>query len=296
MTGGALEAETRSGGYMSAYRRAISPRTRAVAWTMMYSVVVLGLLDHLAKTGAVPRIGEYAAGVLALTPLLMMMVVVPVARRLDSNGPGFVSWRLVGLGMTSMAVGNVIFLTLYLTTGKDPYPGVVDVFTLGMYGFISTALYSAFLAHWDSPEAKRSASVAVILTGGAAALGYYFVVGPCLLSSAASWQPFVLRVFNTLYLGLDGMLLVWPCIAVGLLGHRLRIGHGVIPVWILFLSASILTVSDLVFACTCCSGAGRTALVDVGYSLAPLLVGLAVLVADDVRRSQTELRPHSEAP
>jgi hypothetical protein len=251
---------------------------------MLYFVAVLGLLDHLSKAKAIPYAGEYAAGILALVPLAMMVIVVPAARRLDSCGPGFVSWRLVGLGMTSIAVGNVIFVTLYLTTGKDPYPGVADVFSLGMYAFISTALCSAVMAHRGSWEARRSVLAAAIVTGVVALLGYHFVVGPYLLSSAASWQPWGLRAFNTLYLGLDAVLLVAPSLAVALLGHRLRIGHGVLPVWVLLGSAIIVAVADMLFAYTCCVGVGRTALVDVGYALSPLLVGFAVLVADDVSR------------
>jgi hypothetical protein len=289
VTGNALGANRRSGNRETAYLGVVSPRTHAVTSMMLYSLIVLGLLDHLAKTGAIPNVGVYAAGVLALAPLIMTVIVVPVARRLDQHGPGLVRWTLMGLGMTSVAVGNVIFLTLFVTTGRDPYPGVAEVFTLGMYGFFAAAFYSALKARWGRSTTKDSVLASVAVIGVLGILGYFFV-GPCLLSARAGLQPLGLRVFNTLYLVLDAVALLGPCVALSLLARRLRIGDGVLPVWLLLASACLLTFADLTFACASCSGVGRTALVDVGYALAPLLVGVAVLVADDVSTRADKLR------
>jgi hypothetical protein len=295
VTDNALGADGRSSNHGAAYLGMISPRTHGVASTMMYSVIVLGLLDHLSKTGAVPGVGDYAAGVLALAPLIMTVIVVPVARTLDQRGSGLVRWTLMGLGMTSVAVGNVIFLTVFVTTGKDPYPGVAEVFTLGMYGFFAAALYSALLARWGMSATRRSVLASVAAIGGLGILGY-FLAGPCLLSARAGLQPLELRVFNTLYLGLDVILLLGPSIALSVLARRLRIGNRALPVWLLLASACLLTITDLTFACAGCSGVGRSALVDVGYALSPLLVGAAVLVADDVGTRTDELPSPGQAP
>jgi hypothetical protein len=51
------------------------------------------------------------------------------------------------------------------------------------------------------------------------------------------------------------------------------------------VGAGLLAISDTVFAYCGYVGAGRPMLVEAGYATAPMLLGLAVLVARDVYRS-----------
>lgn len=262
----------------------ISRTTRVLGALMLLALAVGITLDVLASAGTFGDAADLALAGLTLVPLAVAAVILLVAR---SFGQGVVrtQWILFGLGMLSVGVGNVIFIVLYLTSGTDPYPSVADIFTLAGYACFAAGLTLAIRAYRDVLDIRRPLLMAAGVATVAMAISYFAVIGPYVIFAPAETQSMITRVLNTLYLVLDAFVLLMPSVALGLLVSKLGAGRVAWPWWLVVASASILAVTDTVFAYAGYHGAGRTPLIDAGYALAPMLLGFAVLVARDVYRS-----------
>jgi hypothetical protein len=263
----------------------ISAGTRVVGALMVLALAVLAMLDYLSSIGRLGEAGQYVLAALTLVPLAVAVIIVPVARSLGQGGTIRTQWMLFGMAMLSVGIGNVIFITLYITTGKDPYPSVADVFTLAMYAVLSAGFFLSIRAYKGLLDLRRPMLIAAGVSGAVMAVVYFAVIGPYVVFAPAGSQPLVTRIFNTVYPVMDAFLLLLPSIALGLLASKLGAGRLAWPAWLVVGGASILAVTDTVFAYAGYVGAGRTPLIDAGYAVAPMLLGLAVLVARDVYRS-----------
>jgi len=215
----------------------------------------------------------------------MAAVILPVARSFGEGGSIRTQWTLFGVGMLSVGIGNVIFIALYVMTGQDPYPSFADVFTLTGYAIFAAGFYYSIRAYKGMLDVRRPVLIAGVVGAAVMALVYFAVIGPYVVFAPAGTQPTLTRVFNTIYPILDVFVLLMPSIALGLVVSKLGAGRVAWPFWLLVAGASTLAVTDTVFAYAGYIGAGRTPLVDAGYAIAPMLLGLAVLVARDVYRS-----------
>jgi hypothetical protein len=278
----ALEADSEG---QLAPQSVISPGTRIAGAVMALAVAVLTMLDYYSSTGALGEAGQYVLAVLTLVPLAVAVIIVPVARSLGQGGTIRTQWTLFGMAMLSVGIGNVIFITLYITTGKDPYPSVADVFTLAMYAVLSAGFFLSIRAYKGLLDLRRPMLIAASVSSVVMAIVYFAVIGPYVVFAPAGSQPLVTRIFNTAYPVMDAFLLLLPSIALGLLASKLGAGRLAWPAWLVVAGASTLAVTDTVFAYAGYIGAGRTPVIDAGYAVAPMLLGLAVLVARDVYRS-----------
>jgi hypothetical protein len=263
----------------------ISSGTRIAGALMVLALVVLTSLDYLSSTGALGDAKEYVLAALTLVPLAVAVIIIPTARSLGQGGTIRTQWMLFGMGMLSAGIGNVIFITLYLTTGKDPYPSVADVFTLGMYAVLSAGFFLAIRAYKGLLDLRQPMLIAAGVASLVLAVVYFAVIGPYVVFPTSGTQPLMTRVFNTLYPVMDAFLLLMPAVALGLLVSKLGAGRLAWPAWLVVGGAITLAITDTVFAYAGYIGAGRTPLIDAGYAVAPMLLGLAVLVARDVYRS-----------
>jgi len=263
----------------------ITRGTRRAAILMALVVLVLGAFDYLASAGRLGDAGDLVLAALTLVPLAMAALILPVARTFGEGGTIRTQWLLFGFGMLSAGVGNTIFITLYLVTGKDPYPSIADVFTLAMYAILAVAFYLSIRAYRGILDLRPPLVIAGTVSASVMALVYFTVIGPYVVFAPAETQPFVTRVFNTVYPIMDVFLLLMPAIALGLLVSKLGTGRVAWPLWLVTAGAVTLAVTDTIFAYAGYVGAGRTPIIDAGYAIAPMLVGLAVLVARDVYRS-----------
>lgn len=259
----------------------ISTTTRVSAVVMALTLIVLGTLDQLAWAGSLGAAKDVPAALLTLVPLAVAALIILVAR---SFGRGVVraQWMLFGLGLLSVGVGNVIFLVLYLVTGTDPYPSIADLFTLAGYACFAAGLFMAIRAYRGLLDIRRPLLIGAVIATVTMAISYFVVIGPYVIFATGQTQSIALRVFNTLYLVLDAYVLLMPTVTLGLLVSKLGTGRVAWPWWFVVVGATILAVTDTVFAYAGYLGAGRTPLIDAGYALAPLLLGLATLVARDI--------------
>lgn len=285
MIDNALEVDSKEQSAPEAHQSVISPGTRIVGAVMVLAVAVLTTLDYYASIGALGDAGQYVLAVLTLVPLAVAVIIVPVARSLGQGGTIRTQWTLFGMAMLSVGIGNVIFITLYITTGKDPYPSVADVFTLAMYAVLSAGFFLSIRAYKGLLDLRRPMLIAALVSTVLMAIVYFAVIGPYVVFAPEGPQPLVTRIFNTAYPVMDAFLLLMPSIALGLLASKLGAGRLAWPAWLVVAGASTLAVTDTVFAYAGYIGAGRTPVIDAGYAVAPMLLGLAVLVARDVYRS-----------
>jgi hypothetical protein len=263
----------------------ISTGTRVTAGLLALVAVALFTLDYLSASGVLGGAGDIVLAALNLTPLAMAMLILPVARSLGEGGTIRTQWTLFGAGMLSVGIGNVIFITLYITTGKDPYPSIADVFTLTGYAIFAAGFFFSIRAYKGILDIRESMLIASGVAAAVLSLVYFTVIGPYVMFAKAGAQPIVTRIFNTLYPVLDTFVLLLPAVALGLLVSKLGAGRVAWPWWLVVAGASTLAITDTVFAYAGYIHAGRTPLIDAGYAVAPMLLGLAVLVARDVYRS-----------
>lgn len=264
-------------------KRVLSSNTRRVGILVLIAFLVGVGLDYVSWSGVVD-LGTLVLGVLTLIPLPVAAVVIWVARSF-AKGSIRSQWMCFGYGMLAVGLGNVIFIALYLITGKDPYPSAADIFTLAGYGFFAAGLFSGVAAYRHLLDIRRPLIIAGALSLALMALVYATVIGPYVIFAPTETQPLVTRIFNTLYPVLDVFVLLMPAITLGLLVRKLGSGRVAWPWWFVIACATTLAVTDAVFAYAGYAGIGRTPLIDAGYGLAPLLLGFAVLVARDIYRS-----------
>lgn len=266
-------------------RHVISTGTRIAATAMVLAAAALFTLDSLSASGVLKGASDIVLAALNLTPLAMAMLILPTARSMGEGGTIRRQWMLFGAGMLSVGIGNIIFISLYIITQKDPYPSVADIFTLSGYAIFAAGFFFSIRAYKGILDIRESMLIAAGVAAAVFSLVYFTVIGPYVLFAKGGAQPFVTRIFNTIYPVLDSFVLLLPAVALGLLVSKLGAGRVAWPWWLVVAGASLLGVTDTVFAYAGYIHAGRTPLIDIGYAVAPMLLGLAVLVAKDVYRS-----------
>jgi hypothetical protein len=269
------------GGYRPiAVAEVISASTWAGVGVVAAIMVALAVLEYLSSAYA--SLAGYklvAEAVALLLPLGVTAIIIPIA---NAFGPGVVrlEWRLIAFALLSIGLGAVVWaiLTFGFDHGIDAYPSIAEVFTLSGYALFGSAFFLAIRSYRQLFSIRRALIVAVAAGAVALVLSYLFLVAPFLI---ASKEGLAVKTFNTLYVVLDVIVLLMPNVALGLLLSRLGKGRIAWPWWLVAAGAATLAVSDMVAN----AGWGRAPLVDLGYALAPMLIGIAALVARDAYSS-----------
>lgn len=285
MTGHQVAPEARSGSDGAATSAPIISTSTRLAGMFMLAALLIGVaLDYLASVGELGDAGDIVLAFLTLAPLAVAILMLIVTRSIAA-GAVRSQWNMLGLGMLSAGIGNLIFIVLYLVTGTDPYPSIADVFTLTGYALLATGLVKAVLAYRGLLDIRHAVIIAAGFSVVALALVYFTVIGPFVVFAPTATQSLPTRILNTLYPVLDMLILLTPAIALGLLVRKLGAGRVAWPWWLVVASAATLALTDTVFAYVTYHGYGRTPLIDAGYAAAPLMLGFATLVARDIYRS-----------
>jgi hypothetical protein len=264
----------------------ISPGTRLTAAIMALTLVLLVTTDYLSAPGGPLRsIHDFILAAQYLMPLAMAVLILQVARSIEKDSSVRKQWVLFGLALLSFGLGSLVLIGLYVFTGKDTYPSFAEVLTLGGYAIFGAAFYRSLRAYRGFLSLRKPVIVAAIVSVVTMVLIYFFVIAPYVIFYPGDTQSTAARVFNTLYVVLDVFVLFMPCVALGLLLSKLGTGRVAWPWWFVAGGAGSLVIPDTIFAYTGAVGIGRTPLIDLCYAMAPMLIGLAVLVARDVYSS-----------
>jgi hypothetical protein len=146
-------------------------------------------------------------------PVSMVLAVLTLATRSRNHRSGCArSVRVARLhAVTLFRDGDVgaerqRHLITSITTGKDPYPSVADVFTLAMYAVLSAGFFLSIRAYKGLLDLRRPMLIAASVSSVLMAIVYFAVIGPYVVFAPAGSQPLVTRIFNTAYPVMDAFV------------------------------------------------------------------------------------------
>jgi diguanylate cyclase (GGDEF)-like protein/PAS domain S-box-containing protein len=152
------------------------------------------------------------------------------------------TWTFLAASISVYTVGNLLNSTYWLF-GVDPFPSVGDVFFLGFYPLLFTAVFVGIRAAAVHVQWGRLALDATILMLGFGAFFWFFVIGP---AAAADRDPDVIKyVLSQSYIALNCLMLL----ALGIL--LMHAGTGEIArrtLILLTIGFSTMSLADIVWA------------------------------------------------
>ena len=129
------------------------------------------------------------------------------------------TWAFLAATMWVYTTGNLLNSTYWLF-GIDPFPSVGDVFFLGFYPLLFTAIFIAIRAAAVRVQWGRLALDATILMLGFGAFFWFFVIGP---SASADRDPDVIKyVLTQSYIALNCLMLLAFGVLLDARRHRAR--------------------------------------------------------------------------
>jgi diguanylate cyclase (GGDEF)-like protein/PAS domain S-box-containing protein len=169
-------------------------------------------------------------------------VLATVAARHATDPAVKRTWAFLAAAISVYTVGNLLNST-YWVFGIDPFPSVGDVFFLGFYPLMFTAILVAVRAAAVRVPWARLALDATILMLGFGAFFWFFVIAP---AAAADRDPDVIKyVLSQSYIALNCLMLL----AFGIL--LMHAGMGAIArrtLILLTIGFSTMSLADIVWA------------------------------------------------
>jgi diguanylate cyclase len=218
-------------------------RPDALRW-----LIPLGVLLLARQAWAVVPFGDapFQAWVSSLIPLPINLGAAALClwvsrHEVDARA----SWRLIGFGMLSFAVGDVIYGFLQVQ-GINPFPSLADVF----YILTELLLLAGFVSLPRPPfrrlERTRVFLNVAIITLGIGILIWYLVLGKAVLNHNGQWVPLVLSmVYPTFGLGLLAFLLLYV-----IRTNRFRLGSEIL---LLAIGMTCMICADAAYVWRCFS-------------------------------------------
>jgi len=158
------------------------------------------------------------------------------------------TWSYLAATMWVYTTGNLLN-SVYWLFGVDPFPSVGDLFFMGFYPLLFTAIFTAIRAASVRVQWARLALDATILILGFGAFFWFFVIGPAV---SADRDPDVIKyVLSQSYIGLNCLMLL----AFGIL--LMHAGMGLIArrtLVLLTIGFSTMSIADIVWAMAKISG------------------------------------------
>lgn len=219
-----------------------------------------------------------------LLQVLFAGVIISIALRIGLGQGVGRQWLLVGLGVASFAIGDIIWTVLELHMGLDPYPSLADPFYVLQYVFFVTAMVLAVRSYRELSPIRTPVVIAAVVALILGIVVYAALLGPYIFPAGTAELGFWGLIVSTLYPLGDVFFMLAPALALALVIRQLGAGRLGWPWWIVILGAVIYAVTDSVYAYADWSGAGLTAALEMGWAAANLTFAIAALVARDVYR------------
>lgn len=262
--------------------RWVSPATRNSIWMAAAILILLGGVDVLNSLGVIPGVGRAATVLITLVPLGVGIAMLPVVLSFGTGGTIRLQWIMFSSAMLSAGIGAVLWVTLYLLSGHDPFPSMADVFYTALYPLVLVGLVLAILGYRGIVRFRIPVIVASCVGIAGAAIVYLTVLKPFIFSASASQlsgAALALSIFNPLA---DCLLLLVPAVLLGLLVRQLGAGRIAWPWWMVVVAVILLAFGDSAYSYAKFAGITNTVFVDLGWMTAALLILVATNVARDV--------------
>ncbi len=270
-----------------------APRTRGVitsgtyltAGVLVALAAIFSFLSSQMYAGTLSD-GAYAAAYWygTLLQVLLASVVISVALKIGLDQRVGVQWLLVGLGVASYAVGDIVWTVLDLHMGLDPYPSLADVFYVLQYVFFVAALALAVRSYKDLAPIRTPIMVAALVGLVLTAAVLMFLLVPYIFPAGTAELGFWGLVVSTFYPLGDVLLIFSPALALSLVIRQLGAGRLGWPWWIVVVGAIIFALTDTAYSYADWAGSGLTATLEMGWVVANLVFAVAALVARDAYR------------
>ena len=216
--------------------------------------------------------------------VIFAAVIILEALRIGINQGVGRQWLLVGLGVGSFAIGDVIWTILDLHMGLDPYPSLADPFYVLQYVFFVSAIVLAVRSYRHMTPVRTPVIIAGVVALLLAAVVYAALLGPYIFPAGTAELGFWGLVVSTLYPLGDVFFVFAPALALALVIRQLGAGRLGWPWWVVIIGAVIYALTDAGYSYADWAGSGLTATLEMGWVVANLMFALAALVARDVYR------------
>ncbi len=264
---------------------------RPYSWAFLFAVLVF--LGHLAIVLLVPsqdfRIAfTYVS--FPLTDLLATIALGYAARRSAcfSRRLGL-AWGALALAQLSYSLGGLTWGLAEIVFHQQPFPSLADAFYLAYYPlfFLGVVLLPAVRFRWEE-WVKIALDLVIVLL--VSALGFWFhVIEPILHVGAG--KPWLVQALALAY-PVGDLILFWAFL--GLLYGRSS-GQNRAPLCVLAASLIAMIAFDVAFSYQSLVGVYEEGgLVDLGYLLVTLLVGLAGVLQGNASPGRQEPAPNAE--
>lgn len=263
----------------------ITPGTYATAGVLVGLTAIFSFLSSQMYAGTLSD-GAYAGAYWYGTILQVVLaaVILSVAVRIGLDQGVGRQWLLVGLGVASYAVGDVVWTVLDLHMGLDPYPSLADIFYVLQYGFFLAALVLAVRSYRDLAPVRTPIMIAAVVGLALTLVLFVLLLVPYIFPAGTAELGFWGLVVSTFYPLGDVLLILTPALALSLVIRQLGAGRLGWPWWIVVVGALVFAATDTAYSYADWAGSGLTSTLEMGWVVANLVFATAALVARDVYR------------
>lgn len=261
----------------------ISRRTIAVAYIGLGIIAALAAIIVFSHS---ERVGLVVSDIGEASIVCASAVAIFLAARGLGAGTLCRNWMLIGLGVASFGIGDVIWAIIEVGMGKEvPYPGVPDVFYLLEYVFLGAGIALAGLAYRRLVPVRKPLVIALTVTVLIAGLLWFAFISPLVV--AGEWNPE--SILSAIYPLADIILLFGPALFIVLIVAQLGGGRLGWPWLAVSTGALVLAFSDSVYSYLSAIDAYQSGMaVDYGWMVAHVLIALGALIAQDLSRPALE--------
>lgn len=201
--------------------------------------------------------------------------IIIVAARVGLHESVGRQWMLIGAGVASFAVGDILWTIFELYLDIDPFPSAADFFYVAEYVFFLAAIVLAIRAYSGLVKTRIPALVGALVAVAGIAATYFVLLKPYVFPDTSGLE----LVVSTLYPVGDVALMLAPAISLALVVRQLGAGRLAWPWWIVVAGALVFALTDGFYSYADWAGIGVTAALDMGWLAANLLFACAALVA-----------------
>lgn len=240
------------------------------ALTLAYLPLRL-LMDGDISTGLYNAFYIYGTALM----IVFALTIIIVAARVGLNESVGRQWMLIGAGVASFAIGDILWTIFELYLGIDPFPSAADFFYVLEYAFFLAAIVLAIRAYSGLVQTRIPAVVGALVAVVGIGVMYFVLLRPYIFPDTSGLE----LVVSTLYPVGDVAFMLAPAVSLALVVRQLGAGRLAWPWWIVVAGALVFALTDGYYSYADWAGLGVTAALDMGWLVANLLFACAALVA-----------------
>jgi hypothetical protein len=258
------------------------------------TLLVLFALLGFTGTGLLPQ-SQVAAARALLTDagaitfgLLSAGVLFFTASRYAADNPLRRIWLLLGTGIATYAVGDIIWTVSEVRShfGEVPYPSAADLPYLLFYVFMVAGLARAAKAFGRSASVDRAVKLDIVIMFAFSALVYAFVAAPIIVDATSSLP---VKILGVTYPILDIAALLGPAVFIAVVASSIARTHCMRHWWVLAGGLVVMSLTDIAFTRLDWIGMYASGdLVDYAWMLSLLIIAVAGSMAADVAMEQSK--------